>query len=42
MAEYLSVGPVDPNTAMWLRDAVRQDALPAIDKLDDPKYFPYR
>src|SRR5215213_3257690 len=23
MAEYLSLGPVDPNTAMWLRDAVR-------------------
>ena len=26
MAEYLSLGPVDPNTAMWLRDAVRQSA----------------
>jgi len=23
MAEYLSLGPVDPNTAMWLRDATR-------------------
>ena len=23
MAEYLSLGPVDPNTAMWLRDAAR-------------------
>ena len=23
MAEYLSIGPVDPNTAMWLRDAAR-------------------
>src|ERR1041385_2691487 len=22
MAEYLSIGPVDPNTAMWIRDAV--------------------
>ena len=22
MAEYLSIGPVDPNTAMWMRDAV--------------------
>jgi hypothetical protein len=49
MAEYLSIGPVDPNTAMWLRDAVRQtdeggkkDALPTIDDLDKPKYFPYR
>src|SRR3954467_4848133 len=49
MAEYLSIGPVDPNTSMWLRDAVRQsasgdkkDALPAIEDLDNPKYFPYR
>jgi Tol biopolymer transport system component len=23
MAEYLSLGPVDPNTSMWLRDATR-------------------
>jgi Tol biopolymer transport system component len=49
MAEYLSLGPVDPNTAMWLRDAVRQkdektgkDSLPTIEQLDNPKYFPYR
>jgi hypothetical protein len=42
MAEYLSLGPVDPGTAMWLRDAVRQDELPAIKDLDNPKYFPYR
>src|SRR5437763_13038561 len=49
MAEYLSLGPVDPNTAMWLRDAVRQkdektgkDTLPTIEQLDNPKYFPYR
>ncbi len=42
MAEYLSLGPVDANTAMWLRDAVAQDTLPAIGDLDNPKYFPYR
>ncbi|HZP47800.1 MAG TPA: hypothetical protein VFB07_04670 [Vicinamibacterales bacterium] len=47
MAEYLSLGPVDPNTAMWMRDAARQDAngkekLPSIDDLNNPKYFPYR
>src|SRR5437667_2890146 len=50
MAEYLSLGPVDPNTAMWLRDAVRpasdskegKDKLPSIHDLNDPKYFPYR
>jgi hypothetical protein len=42
MAEYLSLGPVDPHTAMWLRDAARKEKLPAIADLDDPKYFPYR
>ena len=42
MAEYLSIGPVDSNTAMWLRDAAQQDKLPSLDQLDDPKYFPYR
>src|ERR671936_1081071 len=42
MAEYLSLGPVDPNTTMWLRDAARQEKLPSIDDLNDPKYFPYR
>ena len=42
MAEYLSIGPVDPNTAMWLRDAVRQNKLPSINDLNNPKYFPYR
>ena len=42
MAEYLSIGPVDPNTAMWLRDAARQEKLPAIKDLNSPKYFPYR
>src|SRR6476646_3896618 len=42
MAEYLSLGPVDPNTAMWLRDAARQEKLPSIAELDNPKYFPYR
>src|SRR5437899_9146830 len=42
MAEYLSPGPVDPNTAMWLRDAVRQNKLPSINDLNNPKYFPYR
>ena len=42
MAEYLSLGPVDPNTAMWMRDAVAQGKLPKIKDLDHPKYFPYR
>jgi len=42
MAEYLSLGPVDPNTAMWLRDAVQDNKIPSIKQLDDPRYFPYR
>jgi Tol biopolymer transport system component len=42
MAEYLSIGPVDPHTSMWVREAARREKLPDIDKLDDPRYFPYR
>jgi hypothetical protein len=42
MAEYLSLGPVDPNTAMWMRDAVKRDDLPSYRDLNNPKYFPYR
>src|SRR5918911_1697282 len=42
MAEYLSLGPIDSNTAMWLRDAARKEKLPTIAELDNPKYFPYR
>jgi Tol biopolymer transport system component len=45
MAEYLSLGPVDPNTAMWMRDAAREvngQKLPSIRDLNSPKYFPYR
>jgi Tol biopolymer transport system component len=42
MAEYLSVGAVDPNTAMWMRDAVRHK-LPTLSQLDDYyTWFPYR
>ena len=42
MAEYLSIGPRDPQTAMWLRDAAYEDHLPGLANLDDPRYFPYR
>lgn len=43
MAEYLSIGPVDAHTAMWMRDAIQQDKpLPRIDQLNNPEYFPYR
>ncbi len=42
MAEYLSLGAIDANTAMWVREAASRDAMPSIDKLDDPDFFPYR
>ncbi len=42
MAEYLSIGPVDAQTAMWLRDASIREKLPHIRDLDHPRYFPYR
>ncbi|MGH9482751.1 MAG: peptidase MA family metallohydrolase, partial [Terriglobales bacterium] len=43
MAEYLSLGPEDAHTAMWLRDAVARDAMPTVQTLSDTrKYFPYR
>jgi Tol biopolymer transport system component len=42
LAEYLSIGAVDPHTAMWMRDVTQRDKLPAIKKLENPKYFPYR
>jgi hypothetical protein len=42
MAEYLSIGARDPNTTLWLRDAVAREHLPAIKDLDKPEYFPYR
>ena len=42
MAEYLSVGHIDPHTAMWMRDAALQERLPSIPDLNNPEYFPYR
>jgi Tol biopolymer transport system component len=42
MAEYLSLGANDGNTAMWVRDAVEQNKIPAVKDLDSPRYFPYR
>ncbi|MFL5403559.1 MAG: BamA/TamA family outer membrane protein [Gemmatimonadales bacterium] len=45
MAEYLSLGPVNAPTAMWMRGALEdttKDSLPTYRQLDDPRYFPYR
>ena len=42
LAEYLSIGPVDPHTAMWMRDTTHRKKLPAVKKLVNPRFFPYR
>jgi Tol biopolymer transport system component len=45
MAEYLSIGPVTPQTAMWMRGALAdtaRDSLPSFRQLENPRYFPYR
>ena len=41
MAEYCSLGPDDPFTSMWMREAALSK-LPDISDLTNPKYFPYR
>jgi len=43
MAEYVSLGSDDPNTAMWLRAALADSSLPTVAQLTtDPRLFPYR
>jgi len=42
MAEYMSIGSVDPHTAMWMRDAVLNDDVPSLQDMNNPRYFPYR
>jgi Tol biopolymer transport system component len=43
LAEYLSTGPIDPHTAMWMRDALRADKFPTLkDMTRSYEYFPYR
>jgi len=43
LAEYLSIGPDDPHTAMWMRDITQRDKIPAVKKLINTyEYFPYR
>src|SRR4029453_15151933 len=41
MAEYLSLGPLDAQTAMWMRDAALREKLPNIRDRDSEKFFPY-
>jgi len=44
MAEYLSIGPEDNKTAMWMRDAVIHDDIPTMEDMTRKpnQYFPYR
>ena len=42
MAEFLTLGPGDRQTGMWMRDAVAADELPTIRQLASSRYFPYR
>ncbi|MBK8701869.1 MAG: PD40 domain-containing protein [Saprospiraceae bacterium] len=42
MAEYMSLGRTDPFTSMWMRDAVVNNDVPTLMKMDHPDYFPYR
>ncbi len=43
-AEYLSQGRSDPHTAMWMREAVRNNDVPTTRQLtrEQNRYFPYR
>lgn len=43
MAEYLSQGPINPHTAMWMRDAALEGGLPTIEAMtvQPNRYFPY-
>lgn len=42
LAEYLSQGRVDPATAVWMRDAVRHEALPVPGRLIQLQPSPYQ
>ncbi|MDQ3683225.1 MAG: DPP IV N-terminal domain-containing protein, partial [Bacteroidota bacterium] len=44
LAEYMSNGPADANTAIWLRNGVATNKLPTLKDLTNKpnEYFPYR
>lgn len=44
MAEFLSIGPEDNRTSMWMRDALIHNDIPSVEELtrNPYKYFPYR
>jgi hypothetical protein len=42
MAEYLTSGPADPTTVMWVRDAGMNNRLPTLDQLSRRPAFAFR
>jgi len=43
LAEYLSQGRIDPQTAMWLRDTTIEEKMPdAAELTRDPRFSPYQ
>lgn len=43
LAEYMSIGRIDPHTALWMRDAVMTNQVPrSFRDLETGRYFPYR
>jgi hypothetical protein len=43
LAEFLSIGNTDTHTAMWMRDALRENKFPSLkDMTRNSEYFPYR
>ncbi len=43
LAEYMSIGSIDPNTSIWLRDDILHKEFPSIEDLNKkPQYNPYR
>lgn len=44
LAEYMTLGPTDTHTAIWMRDRVAMDKIPTIEQMskNPNKYFPYR
>ncbi len=43
LAEYISIGSIDPQTSMWIRDALLNNKFPSVQDLSrKPEYNPYR
>jgi Tol biopolymer transport system component len=44
LAEYMSIGPIDAHTAIWLRNGVATNKLPTLKDLTNKpgEFFPYR